>query len=582
MPDERDAPRERVLRQLVEALLSERLVPIVRRPQALDASRRHFEFKLGEHRYTARGRTGAFGRVRLEPDSVTRVGPAPERVDFREIGERLPAPASVRDEILEELAATERLCAWNQEHLTRAGSRAELSYAELEGSLVEGHPYHPCFKARTGFSLEDHERYGPEAKQTLSLAWFAVRRAALTQTLPCAEPDFWARELGDETFGELQRALAAAGMAFAEFGLMPCHPWQAARWRALAPDVPQSVLALDVRSGSYRATQSLRTLMNAADPRAADVKLPLATRISSSLRVFEPECVRAAPAISEWLARTVASDAFFTDVQPLTILREYASSCLSRAGARSGHLGVMFRESVSGALAESEAGVPFNAVFARELDGRPLVDAWVTRHGLMRWLKRLLRVSVLPLFRLLVHHGIALEAHAQNLILVHRGGYPERLLVRDFHDSVEYVERFLAAPERAPDFGALDSRFQKAPVDRYYWMSSLEELRELFADTLFVFNLSELANLLFEHYDLAEERFWAAVRSVLDEYPLAAGDLARLRALNLDAPRVRVESLFERRLHGAAESRFHHLVDNPLHEPRKERHVRPRADANDQ
>lgn len=573
-----------MLTQLVEALLTERLVPLVRRPLALADSSKRYEFWLGEQRYAAVGRAGAFGRVRLKADSVMRVDGTPERARLTEVARRLPAPARVRDEIFEELVATERLCAWNEAHLTPARSRSELSYQELEGSLVEGHPYHPCFKARTGFSLEDHLAYGPEAKRTFSLAWLALRRAALKQTLPLAEVDFWARELGHEALGRLRRAVEAAGLAVDEFGLMPCHPWQAARLRELAPGALESgtVVALDVQTGSYRATQSVRTLMNSTDPRAADVKLPLATRISSSLRVFEPECARAAPPISDWLARTVASDGFFSDVQSLTILREYASAVASADAEWSGHFGVLFRESVAGQLGVSEAAAPFNAVFARERDGRPFIDPWVARHGLGRWLKRLLRVSVLPLFRLLVHHGIALEAHAQNLILVHRDGYPERVLVRDFHDSVEYVEGFLKAPEQAPDFRSLDDRFRRAPVDRYYWMSSLEELRELFADTLFVYNLSELANVLFEHYQLPEPSFWAALRGVLDEYPLGARDLPRLRALNLDAPRVRVESLFERRLHAAAESRFHHLADNPLHQPRKEHHAGPRANANDQ
>jgi 3,4-dihydroxybenzoyl-citryl-spermidine/N-citryl-spermidine--spermidine ligase len=571
LPDGSVAPGQRVLTQLVEALLSERLLPLMRRPEPLRGPLKRLEFGLGDRRYAASARLGAFGRVRLVPHSIARLdGGQAGLVGWREIAEELPAPVRRRNEIIEELAATERLCEWNSAHLKPATSRRHQRYDELEGSLVEGHPYHPCFKARTGFSTDDHHRYGPEARQTIELAWLGVRRSEAKQTLPCAEQSFWEKELGSETFGVVRRALDAAGLSLDDYALMPSHPWQAARLRTLAPGALESgsVVELGVRTGAYRAAQSVRTLMNTRLRRAADIKLPLATRISSSLRVFEPECVSAAPAISEWLARIVAGDAFFAEVQSLAILREYASS-YHTSRAFGGHLGVIFRESVDAELGPFERAVPFNAVFAREHDQRPFIDDWVARHGLGHWLRRLLQVTVLPLWRLLVHHGVALEAHAQNLILVHRDGYPERLLVRDFHDSVEYVPWFLAAPANVPDFGALDARFHEAPVDRYYWMSSPEELRELFADTLFVFNLSELANLLFEQYELPEQRFWAVVRGVLDEYPLTGDDARRVRDLSFHAPRVRVESLFARRLHDAAEGRLHHLVDNPLHEPSK-------------
>jgi siderophore synthetase component len=567
----------------LEALLSERLVPHTRSAAPLAGPPVSLEFKLGYRYYAARGRVGAFGRVRLEPHSVKRSDRLGAPVDWREIVERLPAPPATLSEIFDELAATERLCRWNSEHLEPVQSRRGQRYDELEGSLTEGHPYHPCFKARTGFSIDDHARYGPEARATIELAWLGVRRAGLRQTLPLPEHEFWERELGADQLGLVRRAFDAARLSIDEYCLLPSHPWQAARLRQLAAGALENgqVVELGVRTGAYRATQSVRTLANAVERHAANVKLPLATRISSSRRVFEPECVNAAPAISDWLARTVACDPFFSEVQPLTVLREYASLCHT-SRAFGGQLGAIFRESVEARLDSSEGAVPFTSVFARERDGRPFIDEWLTRYGLAGWLKQLLRVTILPLLRMLVHHGIALEAHAQNLILVHRNGYPERLLVRDFHDSVEYAPSFLGAPDKVPDFGALDEHFCNAPADRYYWMSALDELRELFMDTLFVFNLSELANLLLEHYGVPEERFWAAVRSVLAEYPLDAEEARRLRDLCLDAPRVRVESLFERRLHGDSEGRFHHLVDNPLHEPRKERHARQNADTSDQ
>jgi siderophore synthetase component len=579
---------ERIARQLAEALLSERLVAARPSPRTAGPPGELVAFELGPRSYRCRARRSAFGRVRIARGTLLAVDRAePRAARWEQLAEALPARAPIRDEVAAELAATAQFSRWNAEHMAGLGERRRHDYQALEGSLHEGHPYHPCFKGRTGFSLADHGRYGPEGAQAFELEWLAVRRDELVQRDACDDAELVSRELGASVWSEVSQALEAKGLARGEYGVLPCHPWQAARLARLAPSALQrrGVLPLGVRAGRYRATQSLRTLMHEADPRASHVKLPLATRVSSSLRTLSPECVSAAPAISAWLADLVASDRYFSSVAGLTILREHASACHSFEAdpePEHGHAGVIFRESVTSTLSHGEEAVPFNALFARELDGRPFLEPWVERHGLTRWLKRLLFVTVSPIWRLLLRHGVALEAHAQNLVLVHRRGVPERVAVRDFHDSVEYVDDFLAEPERLPDFASLHPRFARAPADRYYRMSSLEELRELVTDCLFVFNLGELAALLLEDYGFPEARFWALVRGVLREVATDPEDERRAAALAFDAPLVRVESLFTRRLRGEAESRCHHLVLNPLHQPSKEHDVVARAHAGDQ
>jgi siderophore synthetase component len=579
---------ERIARQLVEALLSERLVAARPSPRVEEPPGELVAFELGARSYRCRARRSAFGRVRIARGSLLAVDRAePRRARWEELAEALPARAPIREEVAAELAATAEFSRWNAEHMAGLGERRRHGYEALEGSLHEGHPYHPCFKGRSGFSLADHRRYGPEGAQVFELEWLAVRRDELVQSQACDDMEFVSREFGASVWSEVSRAFAAKVLARDEYGVLPCHPWQAARLARLAPSALQrrSVLSLGVRAGRYRATQSLRTLMHEADPRASHVKLPLATRVSSSLRTLNPECVSAAPAVSAWLDGLVASDRYFSSVAGLTILREHASACHSFEGdpeLERGHAGAIFRESVGSTLAHGEEAVPFNALFARELDGRPFIEPWVERHGLTRWLKRLLFVTVSPIWRLLVRHGVALEAHAQNLVLVHRRGVPERIAVRDFHDSVEYADDFLAEPQRLPDFPSLHPRFARAPADRYYRMSSLEELRELVTDCLFVFNLGELAALLVEAYGFPEARFWALVRGVLREVATEPDDERRAAALAFDAPLVRVESLFTRRLRGEAESRCHHLVLNPLHQSSKEHDVVARANAGDQ
>lgn len=564
------SPELGLLRRLVEALLFEGLVSYSSRAAG---ARRRFSFVLGPHGYACEGSVGAFGRVRIDPASVKRVGPDGEQADacWRELARNMPADADVLVELLEELSNTVRLCTFNEAELSPLPTPWHAHGHEvLDSRLDEGHPYHPCFKARTGFSLEDQRRYGPEARGHFQLVWVAVQRQRLRQALPGREVAFWRAELGEGTWNSLQWRLIEENATFGEYGLLPVHPWQ---WARLASDLEpalsgRELICLGSLGDAYTATQSVRTLANVTDSSRAQLKLPLATRITSALRILPPESVCAAPAVSAWLRALVASDAYYTSQFGLSLLAEYAGSFYEDpdGGRRlSGHLAAIWREPVQRYLKAGEAAVPFNALTLTEPDERPFIHDWVTRHGVERWVRRLLDVCVLPIWHLLSRHGVAVEAHAQNMILVHRQGWPERLMLRDFHDSVEYAPDFVADPQAVPRFAEIDRAYAGAPPDRYFWMSSVEALRELFMDTVFVFNLSDLSHLLEACYGFSEGRLWAHVsRSLTSHARSPWGNPARSARLNCQAELVRAESLLTRRLNGGAGADWHHLVPNPL------------------
>jgi len=561
----------------VEALLFERLATwSSERHRAYGSADEELGWQLGTSRYICRGRVGAFGRVRLVPGSVRKLTAGrPRPTSWQEVLSEVPCDAEARSAIGDELENTVRLCRWNLSHVPALrGNRRELSYEQLEGALHEGHPYHPCFKARTGFSLADHAAYGPEAGNAFELQWLAVRRSSLAESLPATEADFYRSALGADAWSELERGRERAAAPAAAYGLLPVHPWQ---WRQLssspaltAARVRGELVELAVAAGRYRSTQSLRTLLPAGEPRRPHLKLPLAVRVSSSLRTLQPETVRAAPALSRWLKALVATDPFFEQVAEALVLSEYASSAYlppDTAPELEGQLAAIWREPITAQLRPGESALPFNALFCEEHDGRPLIEAWLARHGVVAWIERLLRATLLPLWRLLAHHGVALEAHAQNLVLVHRGGMPTRIALRDFHDSLEYAPSFLREPGRAPDFAAIDERFRDAKPGRYYAVESVVGLRELFVDCVLVFNLCELSWLLERHYGFTELEFWRIARAVVADYGRSSwNDAEREGRLRLGSAFVNVESLFEARLRSPADALLQHPVPNALHE----------------
>lgn len=553
-PEPAERPEARVLRQLAEAVLFEGLAE---REPARDASGR-IAWRLGPRRFRASGRLGPFGRPRLDSGSVEMAGGdrtegegAWAPADLAALVDALPATAEHRTRLRAELEQTVELCRWNARNLTPP-ERRTLPFAALDAALWEGHPYHPSFKSRTGFTLADHRRYGPEAAAPFRLEWLALRRDTITLALPGAEAAFWRAELGGEA-EDLIRRLGAAGHSLDTHAFLPVHPWQMRRLEgeALRPWLAEGrAVALGTAGPRYGASQSLRTLHNLDDPSAASVKLSLGVVSTSSLRILDPHFVLTGPALSDWLAAIVAGDPLLRG--RVAVLREYAAALADRDGPLAGHLAAIWRESPR--LAPGEAAVPFNALCVREADGTTFVAPWLDRYGRDAWLDRLVEVAVVPVWHLLAAHGVALEAHGQNMILVHRDGWPERVILRDFHESAEYAPDFVTDPERVPDFGAIDPAHAGPADDRFHAMRSAATLAELVTDSLFVFNLSEITALLERRHGLDEAAFWRRLGRRLRRHAAAHGLEARFARLQVEAPRLRVEALLSRKL-GLGEAR---------------------------
>ncbi|MDO9417889.1 IucA/IucC family protein [Pararhizobium sp.] len=569
--DIKQRPDERVLRQLAAALIFEGIV----QPQQKGTAA---SWSLGGRSFRCTLTTGPFGRPRIGAGSIEIEAEdggwtAPSLDD---LVAALPGPAANRQKLLGEMKQTIAFSAWNEANLPHRDRRL-MSLAGLEGALDEGHPYHPCFKARTGFSVEDHHAYGPEAGETFQLVWLAVARQHLQQTLPAAEATFWEVELGPEAWEELQARRDASGLTADEAGFLPLHPWQ---WHNLRGTLLAPWLAsgearfLGALGDVYTATQSVRTLANRSRPQAANIKLPLNMTNTSSLRILDPPSICSAPILSHWIAGLVDSDRAFNTLYPLTILKEYAGIIAGDGGPLAGLAASIWRQNPEAGLVDGQSIVPFNVLMMTEHDSRPFIKRWIGRHGLMPWLNRLIEVSVLPVWHLLVHHGIAVEAHGQNMLLVHRDGWPERLVLRDFHESMEFSPAFLREPEKAPDFASLHPLFRDAAPDQYYWTDNLDSLRELVMDTLFVYNLSEISHLFETCYALPEAVFWQRVGHCLSAYADSTGSADRLARLGWAHPDILTESLLTRKLF-AAQPEYHHRVPNALSVDARERRRKP-------
>ena len=520
MSPDRCLAEARVLRQLIEALATEGLLGPVPGGWEVAGLILHAPY-----------RRGGFGRVRL-------MG-MPQGADGLPL--RLNTLVAALAAAGHDTALLGSALARTAHFLRAAGpaqpDRLSLRGAALDAALIEGHPYHPCFKSRIGFSDADNAAFGPEAGQGFQALWLAADPALVTAR-------------GTD--------LAAGSGLHPPPGrvLMPVHPWQ---WRHLsrAPAMARwlaegRVTLMGAAGPMMRATQSLRTLASLRSG-GDHLKLSLAVGITSSVRDIAPWSVAVAPAISDWLRQVVAEDPAFAR-WPLTILPEHGAAILGR-DRLGGQLAALRRSP------PPEGAVPVNALTLREPDGRPLIAPWLTRHGVDRWVTRLLEVLLLPIWHLMVAHGIGLEAHGQNLLLGHDDGSPSGLVARDFHESLEYVPGCLSRPELLPDLAAIDPGFGAAPDGLYHRMGRPADLRDLVLDCLGVHVLSDLAHLLHAEGWMPESRFWANCRAILARHAVLCGTPSA--AFGLAEPNLPAERLAGRVL-GVAEAC--HPVPNPLAE----------------
>lgn len=576
--------RRRLLRQLLESLLYEGVLAARSTDDgrcAVDGSDENGNSV--SYLFTAVRRFG-FDRVRLGPEPVERCASGGSA--------EAESPTRLLDEVRDELDADPTRVATFARELEETLVKDALAqyaralrddvlcgaeYDTLESTITDGHPYHPAYKSRVGFDLEDNLAWGPEFGRAIRPLWLAARRAAATVTVSStlSETAFLRGQLGAGVVEAFHQQIRRAGADPVDYTLLPVHPWQ---WRervsrAFAAQLRnRELIVLGEDPHAHLAQQSLRTLACRDVPTRPYLKLSLSIVNTSTSRGLAPHTVGNAPRISDWLRGVVAGDGYLRDELQLILLDEVMGVAVDPAPVADmvredtyGALACIWRESLHTRLAPEEQAVPFTGLTARELDGTPLVDPWVRAFDVRRWVEELVAVSVLPLVHLLQAHGIALEAHAQNMVLVHSAGRPQRLAVKDFHDGVRFSRSHLADPGRCPELAGTPEHHTNR--NSFVETDDLGLVTDFLLDALCFVNLGELAMLLADTYGFAEQEFWSVVRTAIRTYQRRFPDLAdRFAVFDLFKPSIAVEKLTMRRLLPDTELRLH-PVPNPLAGP---------------
>jgi 2-[(L-alanin-3-ylcarbamoyl)methyl]-3-(2-aminoethylcarbamoyl)-2-hydroxypropanoate synthase len=585
------AVRRRIFRQLVESMIYEKIIhPESGQDGPQTVFRLHGVDAVGQRvSYLCCGRrTWGFDRIRLSAEPVMRIadGKAGEAESLSQFLLELRSLHGAGDELLlrfiqeleqtllkDSMAQYHRKAKW---HLLRA-----CVYDEIEAGLADGHPYHPSYKSRIGFNYAENIAFGPEFGPLLYPVLLGAHRewTRLSASQSIDPARFLQDELGPDKYGECIRKIRNSGLDPDQYFILPVHPWQ---WceqivTHLFEDLRNDCLIfLGKSNDAYLPQQSIRTLANRDVPAKAYLKHSLSIVNTSTSRVLAPHTVQNAPLISDWLKEVAEQDPFLRDEMRPIILREVLGVAYDRPQPELLHpttygvLSCIWRESLHPYLASGEQAVPWNALCHLDLDGDPFIADWVRRHEIEPWTRRLLETSILPIIHFLCAHGIALESHAQNMILIHRAGAPQRVALRDFHDGIRFAPELLARPERQPGLHPTPAHHARINRNSFIITEDSAQVRDFLLDAFFFINLSELSIFLDERFGLSESRFWSIADDIITQYQRRFSHLRdRFRLFDLYTPVIQVERLTYRRLFPETDIQVH-AVRNPLHRAREE------------
>ncbi|WP_255298425.1 IucA/IucC family protein [Brevibacillus dissolubilis] len=583
------AVRRRIFRQLIEAIVYEGLLDVTEEAVQAGGLTLYRIPATDEHgnpvEYVCEGsRRLTFGRIRLTPKPIIRIaGDTSEEADsvaqfLLEIRNSLGSDDGRLTTFINEIEHTllkDTLAQYQRAQEDRVINPAQ--YDECEGDIMDGHPYHPSYKSRIGFDIADHYAYGPEFKQELRPLWLAVDRSqsrfSISQELDYDA--FLQEELGAEQHTAFTETIRQKGLDPATYLFVPVHPWQ---WNkiissALLEEIrEQRVVVLGESGDTYRPQQSIRTLANSSSPKKAYLKCSMSLINTSTGRILAPHTVSNAPHVSDWLHELVQSDTYLTEETRVIMLREIMGISYDRPARDEllqsktyGILGCIWRESLHRYLEPGEQAYPFNGLTSLERGGEPVIAAWIRRYGAEAWLTRLFEAAILPIIHLLYAHGVALESHAQNMVLIHKDGWPVRVAFKDFHDGIRFSKAHLTAPEKCPDLLGTPEYHARVNRNSFIETDDLDAVRDFMHDAFFFINIGEIALLMADHFGFDELKFWNLVRQVMETYQNRFPELSeRFSLFDLFAPTIEVEQLAKRRLFPDTELRVHR-VPNPLH-----------------
>ncbi|MEX3941012.1 IucA/IucC family siderophore biosynthesis protein [Paraburkholderia sp. BR10937] len=403
----------------------------------------------------------------------------------------------------------------------------DADFQAIETAMSEGHPGFVANNGRLGFDAGDYRAFAPEAGSPLQIVWLAVHKAnaAFHSSADLDYEQLMEEELGVETVARFRSMVEARGVDFADYRLMPAHPWQ---WFnklsiAFASYVAiNRIICLGFGEDRYQAQQSIRTFFNLSDRSKRYVKTSLSILNMGFMRGLSPYYMSGTPAINDFIKGLVASDPYLQD-KGFTILREVASigfrnryyeAAVQVDSPYKKMFSALWRENPLGLAGDGQRLMTMAALLHTDRHGAALLPALIEASGLtaQAWLERYMEAYLAPLVHCFYAHDLVFMPHGENLILVLENHVPVRAIMKDIAEESAILNKDAQLPENV----------KRLAVD----VPERVKLLAIFIDVFDGF-FRYLNQVLVEHGCCTEDVFWDTVARCVARYQDEHPQLAR-------------------------------------------------------
>ncbi len=431
--------------------------------------------------------------------------------------------------------------AWSLESLQDQADVLSLpqaeSYIALERKAAyRDRPFHPVSKAKLGWSKAEYCRYIAEYSEPIELRWMAVKREYVVREAadvlghPMNAPSNVQADPMDVLLSDAERQALVSemkqrGLDQAQFTAIPVHPWQ---FTAILPtqlhaELEQGIcVPLELVTGQFKATSSIRSLMSQREGLSLHLKLPLgvhslgAVRYLSAIKLMNggraERLMRQAQALDPVLGKKL----FLCDESQWWA---YLPEDRDLFADHPRHFSAMARRYPDVLVKDDQVRlIPMSAFGTYKLgDQRHLFDEWLELLGQDRSdasILQCLKNVLVPYYEIclrLFELGMMPEVHGQNSVLVWKQGRIEGLLLRD-HDALRVHVPWLK--ENGLEDPAYDLR---SGVPNSLYHDTPQKLLAYFQMLGIQVNSYAIVQSISQHYRIPEQRLWMELQTCLME-----------------------------------------------------------------
>lgn len=396
------------------------------------------------------------------------------------------------------------LWAWLTEHHDRQDI---MMFLEQWGCA--GHPYHPNFRMKKGFSAEDVIQYSPEFNTEVAIHWGAVHRDRAFISIDQMSYQLLFASHYSFEFSSWSLQLQQHQLNPDDYLPLPVHPWQ---WEnklkllcSSLIDSKEFLLIPELQKA--KPSMSFRTVMP-FNPLAPHLKLATGVHTTSAMRTVSPASVFNSSVVSKWLTNVLELHNHFGGC--LFLARDLAGINIADSSIlphEKKHTGMIVRENPLQLANESQQLVPLAALFGRSpVSNTSLLIELIkqSKQNPKAYFSEYCHCVLAGQLYLLLKYGVALEAHQQNTLVMFQNSRPVGLVIRDlgginicYHEIYNQVSKPVLHAESS------------------IACTELKDLSNKFIHGNLISNLSPWINSLHLVYGISIDSLWLQVRSVL-------------------------------------------------------------------